>query len=104
MVEQLKAFGQAASVPALLASRAAVPREPDVFEVWPENAESVRFFLLCERQWIIVPMGGYLSMNWPAIEIALNRLKPTDPDAVFADLIEMERAALPILNEPAPRE
>jgi hypothetical protein len=104
LVEQLKAFGQAAAVPALLASRASVPREPDVFEVWPENAESVRFFLLCCRQWIIAPMGGYLSLSWPSIDIALNRLKPADPDAIFADLIEMEAAALPILNEPRPRE
>lgn len=45
-------------------------------------------------------MGGYIGLDYTAVDVVLKHSNPSDPAALFADLRVMERAALPILNAP----
>lgn len=77
--------------------------EEDGVPVWPENWLAVRVFLAVETQWRLVlgfGVGVHLGLDYAGVETAMRRLKIEDEDGeLFADLQEMERAALPILNE-----
>jgi len=42
-------------------------KEKPHFEVWPENAEPVRFFLLMSTQWRVAGMGGQTGLDYPAL-------------------------------------
>lgn len=45
-------------------------------------------------------MGGYIGLDYTAVDVELKYSNPRDPAALFADLKIIERAALPILNAP----
>lgn len=38
------------------------------FGVWPENVDSVLFFLSVQRCWTYRPMGGVAGMNWTLVK------------------------------------
>lgn len=72
-------------------------------EVWPDNWRAVRLFLAVETQWRLALGFGvsvHSGLDYCGVEAAMRRLRIDDADGeLFADLQEMERAALPILNE-----
>lgn len=43
----------------------------------------------------------HLGLDYPGVEVVMRRLLPagSDADTVFADVLVMEAAALPVLNE-----
>lgn len=64
--------------------------------VWPENWESVAFFMdYCRTQWR-VGMGGATGLDYSAVLTCLRtlRLGRERTDEVFADVRTMESAAL----------
>lgn len=68
------------------------------FGVWPENSRAFDAFLLCQRQWRLGPMGGYLGFDYPGVEAKL-RMSAFEVDAkLIADIDVMEGAALEVLN------
>ncbi|WP_273794699.1 DUF1799 domain-containing protein [Brucella intermedia] len=70
------------------------------FHVWRENEEALIAWLAVETQWRIVStMAGliWLGLDYSAVDVVLRRLK--SPDHVFADLQNMELAALEAFNE-----
>lgn len=77
-----------------------VPREDDAFQIWPENWNSLIAWLSCETQWRLSSSSGgnyYLGLDYTAVDVVMRRLKLEDE--VFADLQEMERAALATFAE-----
>ncbi len=70
------------------------------FQVWRENEDALIAWLAVETQWRIVStMAGliWLGLDYSAVDVVLRRLK--SPDRVFADLQNMELAALEAFNE-----
>ncbi|WP_349295234.1 DUF1799 domain-containing protein (plasmid) [Thioclava sp. 'Guangxiensis'] len=77
-----------------------VPREEDAFQIWPENWSALNAWLSCETQWRLSSSSGgisYLGLDYIAVDVVMRRLK--FEDEVFADLQEMERAALATFAE-----
>ncbi|WP_374349155.1 DUF1799 domain-containing protein [Chitinimonas sp.] len=82
-----------------------IEHEPQIefFGVFEENWESVNVFLALRNRWqkIIPPMGGTIiwdGLRWADADVFLRRSGIADQDAVFADLLLMEDAAMRILN------
>lgn len=74
--------------------------EEEGFEVAEENWESLLFFLSCDTQWrVVAGFGGcmWIGLDYTACEIQLRRLNA--PEKVWPDLMRIEAAALPIMNE-----
>ena len=72
------------------------------FEVHPANWPAVTTFLACETQWRVASsMAGifWLGLDYPAVDIVLQRRAVPDPDTVFIDLTVMENAALAVFSE-----
>ena len=68
----------------------------DEVEIWPENWQSVNFFMeYCRTQWRI-GMGGATGLDYTAVLASLRtlRLGREKSDQVFADVRIMEAAAL----------
>lgn len=68
----------------------------DCIEVWPENWQSVNFFMeFCRTQWR-TGMGGATGLDYTAVLACLRtlRLGRERADEVFADVRVMEAAAL----------
>ncbi|WP_319496324.1 DUF1799 domain-containing protein [uncultured Cohaesibacter sp.] len=73
--------------------------EDEAFDIMAKNKDSMLAWLNVETQWkVIASMAGliWIGLNYTAVDVALRRL--SFPDAVFDDLLVMEKAALPILN------
>lgn len=67
----------------------------------PENWPSLRVFLACGSKWQMEPITGrVLGIDDRRAEFAIRsyRIPLADREAVFDDLLAMERAALPLLN------
>lgn len=80
----------------------------DEIQIMACNWPSFTAFLACSTQWRVVPamsggMGAimttlvFIGLDHTAIDATLRRLDA--PAHVFEDIIAMEEAALPILNE-----
>ena len=74
------------------------PEPEKHFEVWQENWEIVKFFLLCQTQWRVGGMGGVTGLDYASC-VAVIKMYETDQVAVFEGLQIMEAAALVILNK-----
>lgn len=73
-------------------------RDPEPFEVWEENLETIELFLMMSSQWNFTAMGSISGLNYTALESVIRLSgKNCDPER-FAELQMMERAALPVLN------
>lgn len=72
--------------------------EPEVFEVWAENWPAVELFLRLATQWKIGGMGGFLGLDYPAVESAMRILRIHNRAEMFDTIQVMEYAALPVLN------
>lgn len=81
-------------------------RPDDFFDVWPENWESLCFFLSVQNHWVVVSgINGreYISLNYPSIESVIRTFNPVKKNkraALYRDLRIVELAALEVLNSP----
>lgn len=74
-------------------------RDPDRFEVWPENWPTLELFDRLGTQWRWDGMSGRcLGLNYGGVETLLRLEGVADQARVFADLQVMERAALAVMN------
>lgn len=72
----------------------------DDFEVWPENWDAVQVFAAMAGHWRRDPLsGGYVGLDYPAVESVMRMLKVADTASTFRDLQTMERVALPVLRQ-----
>ncbi|MGY9046326.1 hypothetical protein P775_11040 [Puniceibacterium antarcticum] len=72
----------------------------DAFAVWARNWDSLLAFLNCQTQWRTASRNnGYvhLGLDYVAVDVVLRRSGADD--GVFADLQEMELAALAAFGE-----
>ena len=75
--------------------------EDEFFSVWPENAQTVRVFIMLRRCWRQDGLSGQtLGIERPAIESTLRllRIKRKHHLELFEQLMIMEDAALSVLN------
>lgn len=82
--------------PALLDS--ALPEIED-FDVWQDNVDALNVFLRLSTQWKVAGMGGFTGLDYLALEAVLRLTNTSSTPELFDDIQEMERAALPILNQ-----
>ena len=77
--------------------------EPEEFSVWPDNWETTQVFLAMDTQWRVVQGGNgvrIMGIDYAAAWAVINGLVPRKArPEMFAGLVTMERAALPLLNE-----
>lgn len=72
-------------------------QEPEAFEVFEENAETVGMFLRLQSQWV-PSAGGLVGLNYQSAEFLFRIHDVKDQRATLDDLQVMEFAALRILN------
>lgn len=77
---------------------------PSHFEVWPDNWDTVLVFLRIQTQWRKeITMSGQLiwhGLRYGDVAIAIRLLGyGRKRQEIFEGLLEMEREALPILNQ-----
>jgi len=80
-----------------------VKKGDDVFfGIWEKNKDSWKAWIACETQWRVATTFAaviYLGLDYAGVDVVLRR--HSLPDAVFADLMEMETAALEAFGEVA---
>ncbi|MEW9304711.1 DUF1799 domain-containing protein [Labrys neptuniae] len=96
-IEQFKALGDVVGLPDR-------PVPDGSIEIWDVNWQVFQLFQRLATQFrvVVVPRGLFhLGLDYQAADIVLRHLAPeeADPATLFADLQEMEAAAVPILNE-----
>lgn len=69
-----------------------------MFDVWPENWDTVQLFLACRTQWRIAAMGGVIGLDYTGVDVVIKRLGLDVTPDMFAGLQTMERAAAAELN------
>lgn len=62
--------------------------------IWPENLPVWRVWLCLQTQWRYWPRGGLQGLRLDQADVVIRRMGLADGDTVFAQLIEMEHAAL----------
>jgi hypothetical protein len=80
-----------------------------VFELWDINAGVLDLFLAVQSQWKCVAVassiGGailWLGLDYAGVDVFMRRGRIADEDGeLFADLLEMEGAALAAFSETA---
>lgn len=80
---------------------ATLPDEPEEFEIWPENLQSLEVFLACSTQWNVHFSGKAQGLNYPALEAVLRMQGCMEQQQIFEDLRAMEYAALDEFNKGA---
>lgn len=100
VIQGLVAFGAPDAV--IARARAQLDEGGDVCEVWEDNWHVVMFYLTICTQWMISPSGGYVGLNYLAIEAAMNmqHISKIKRKTLFNDLQVIEYTMLPILNKP----
>lgn len=100
VIQGLIAFGAPDAV--IEAARRNMQNNDDHCEVWPENWQSVLFYLAVRTQWIISAAGGYVGLNYIAIEAAMRikAIRKPKMKTLFNDLQIIEHTMLPLLNKP----
>jgi hypothetical protein len=71
--------------------------DDEVIFALPENWEAVTVFNHCSTQWHRSGSGVPTGLRYQAVELVIAHSKVADPDDVFARVLIMEKAALPIL-------
>lgn len=80
----------------------------DDFEIWEENMDSAGLFFALATQWRVVSGRAglmFLGLDYAAVRALISlEFKPSAKKArrLMRDLMDMEAAALPVLNEAAP--
>lgn len=98
---------QFAAMNVMIAEEAAAEEEERHFAVSSENWVSLLLFLDLETQWR-THLGAngliWLGLDYAGAEALMRMKKMAVREKLIGDLMEMERAALPVLNGVAPRE
>ncbi len=84
----------------LAVSQTSAPDAADGVAVWDINWPSMLAFLDCETQWRVTStMAGlhWTGLDYQGVDVVLRRTGA--PEHVFADVQDMERAALAAFNE-----
>jgi hypothetical protein len=68
------------------------------FEVYEENVETVSTFMRLQTQWKILAMGGFIGLDYIAVEAVFRMTNIKDHDIMLSNIQTMEGAALSILN------
>lgn len=78
-----------------------IGEDSDDCEVWEENWLSVMLFLAVSTQWIISPFGGYIGINYTALQSTMSMIgiKKKKRASMFDDVRIMESAALEVLRD-----
>jgi hypothetical protein len=71
--------------------------DDDLFEVWRENEEVLSAFLKCQTQWVVAGMGGFIGLNYTAVQVVLSTYNSFTPE-IFSGIQTMEFAALEVIN------
>jgi hypothetical protein len=74
-------------------------QDPEVFAVWPDNWTAVELFCSLATQWRVGAMGGFLGLDYPAVESVMRIRRLPERAELFGAVQIMERAALPLLNQ-----
>jgi hypothetical protein len=69
------------------------------FYVFEENWQSVELFCQLSTQWRTGAMGGFLGLDYAAVDALFRLLRVRDRPEQFSNLQIMERAALEVLNK-----
>ena len=72
--------------------------EPEVFEVWPENWNTVVMWCRVQTQWR-TSAGGAIGLDYSVLAWLFNMYAVDDPRALLEDLQAMEGAALAAMNK-----
>jgi hypothetical protein len=75
-----------------------VQENEEQFEVWPENWDTVQFFMRLGTQWRYNTAGHATGLNYPSVESMLRILKIKNKAEMMGGLQIMERAVLETLN------
>jgi hypothetical protein len=67
-------------------------------EVWPVNWPVLGLFLRLQTQWTKDAWGNREGLRYEAAEAAMRLMRMPDKAAMFDQLVEMEHAALEVLN------
>lgn len=51
-----------------------------------------------QTQWVVMPMGGFVGLNYIAVECVFRMTNVKDHDKMLRDIQTMEASALSILN------
>lgn len=101
MIDDLKAFGAPQDVIDSMRERA----PPAVYEVWPENMETLRVFLALQSSWdwLMPAMGAPARIGIRSTEIEstvrMMGIRKKRRRSVLRDIRTMEQAALDVLSE-----
>jgi len=74
-------------------------RDSEEFEVLEENMPTVDLFVAVCTQWRAAPFGGWLGLDYPAVDVVLRRRALHVTPEQFSGLQVMEHAALDVLND-----
>jgi len=79
--------------------------DDDHFEVWPENWTTVLCFLALQTQWRKeITMDGQMiwhGLRYSELEVTVRLMGyQKERRTIFNGIVDMERAALPLLNKP----
>lgn len=66
--------------------------------MFQENWETVIFFLRLSTQWRHGAMGGWIGLDYPAVESTMRMLRVKDKAGMLQQVQIMEKAALEVLN------
>lgn len=72
--------------------------EPEVFEVWPENWNTVVMWCRVQTQWR-TSAGGAIGLDYSVLAWLFKMYAVDDPRALLEDLQVMEGAALAAMNK-----
>jgi hypothetical protein len=69
------------------------------FLVFEENWDTVGLFCRLSTQWRVGGMGGFLGLDYAAVDALFRLLRVRDRAGEFTRIQVMERAALDVLND-----
>lgn len=96
MLRQAKHWG---APPHVIEALEQKEEQDNAFGVWPENWPTVVFFLTVQTQWRYGAMGGYLGLDYSAIDVMIRYRQMDVTPEMFEGMQLMERTAIPILNK-----
>ncbi|WP_119304954.1 DUF1799 domain-containing protein [Dongia deserti] len=100
VARELRELGAPPEVIAQWERRAKGNAERARFAILEENQDAVRLFLASSTQWRTAGMGGVaIGLDYPGVESAARMMALAVTPTLFADLREMEHAAIKAMLE-----
>lgn len=67
--------------------------------MFADNVEVISTFMMLQTQWKVMAMGGYVGLDYVAVEAVFRMTNVADQSKMLSDVQTMEAAALSILNK-----